>query len=211
MNIDDSNDECNGESVTGDTVNYDRLDLTNISPELQVAETRHEFEKIWAFRRRIYSILFPNITGFENDLYDRSAAVLFTEDATGNITSTGRLAFDGPQGLPEESLVHFLIKEHRNRGLKLAEYGRLIIEDDPRKGLIKNYYKSVYTIAVDNGVDSIIVVSKRKDLGFYQNMIGATVLGDVNETFGGKQRYVCLEWKIYETKTRFLKWSGVSI
>jgi hypothetical protein len=211
MKDDISSEEYNCESVIRDAVNCNLLDLTNISPELKIAKTRHEFEKIWAFRRRVYSMLFPNITDFENDPYDRFSATLFTEDDAGNITSTGRLAFDGPQGLPEECLVHFLIKEHRQRGLKLAEFGRLIIEDNQHKLLINKYYKSVYAIAVNNGIDSIIIVTKKKDLGFYQNRVGAKLLSsDVNETFGGTGKYGCVDWEVSKTKSRFLKWCGVS-
>lgn len=211
MKTDITNDKHLCEKFVKETINHTALDLSNVSPELHVARTRHEFEKIWAFRKQEYSLLLPEITGFENDPYDRFSIVLFTEDSVGNVTSTGRLAFDTAIGLPEERLVHTLIKEHRQTGLKLAEYGRVIIRDDTRSGLIKHYFKSAYSIAADNGIDSIIVVSKRKDVGFYLKMVGANLLSsDVNETFGGKEPYACIEWNISKTTSRFLKWCGVS-
>ena len=216
MNIYESNNAHDYKKVITGDINckkffiYEQLDLSNVSPELKVAKTRHEFERIWAFREREYRRILPDIRGFENDRYDRSAVVLYTENSAGEITSTGRIAFDGPHGLPEESLVHFLIKHHRQRNLRLAEYGRVIIRDNARTGLIKHYFRSVYSIAADNGIEQIIVVSKRKDIGFYLRMVGASLLSDdLNETFGGKEPYACVEWKISETNTRFLQWCGL--
>ena len=132
------------------SVIYRKLDLSNVSPVLKVARKRCDLEKIWAFREQEYRLLLPDIRGFDCDPYDRFAAVLFTEDSAGNVTSTGRLVFDSPIGFPEENLVHFLIKEHRKKGRKLAEYGRVIIREDMQKGLIKHYFKSTYSVAADN-------------------------------------------------------------
>jgi len=178
----------------------------NISKRLRVAKTPRELKKIWSFRQKEYSKILPNITGFDNDPYDECASVLFTADSSGEITSTGRLVFDSVLGLPEESLVNSLIQNHRHVGLKLAEYGRVIIRDS-NSGLIKDYFKSVYQIAIDNNIDSIIVVSKKRDLIFYKKMIGAKLLSDdVGETFGGKDPYTCIEWIISKTNPRFFKW-----
>ncbi len=199
------------EVSVGRNSKFKQFNLFKISRELKVAKTVRELKKIWAFRAREYGKVLPHISGFDNDPFDDDAAVLFSENAIGEITSTGRLAFDGSLGLPEERLVSDLIYEHRQAGLKLAEYGRVIINDDAKDGLIKQYFKAAYVIAANNGVDSIIVVSKRKDVSFYQGMIGVKLLSNnVNETFGGKDPYACIEWKIASTRSRFFRWCSLS-
>lgn len=188
---------------------HDKLDNSNVPETLKVAKTRIEFNKIWAFRKKEYGRVLPNITGFNNDKHDDYASVLFTENSDGDLTSTGRIVFDNPLGLPEENLVSNLIKGHRQAGLRLAEYGRVIIRDTG-KDLLKEYFKAAYLIAINNNIDSIIVVSKQKDVPFYTKMIGAVLLSDdVGETFGGKDPYACVDWKISNTKPRFFSWCNL--
>jgi len=182
------------------------LNTEDISDKLKVVKSKHELNEVREFRKTEYSKLLPDIKGFFSDPHDDYSVTLFSRDASGNISSTGRLAFDGPLGLPEENLVADLIIKHRKANLKLAEYGRLIIRETGAK-LVKEYYKSIYLIAINNGIDSVIVVSKKKDIYFYEKLIGTKVLStDVNETFGGTEPYACLEWRLEETRPRFFKW-----
>lgn len=187
----------------------EKLQILNVDKPLSVANDTHQLNKIQAFRAREYKCLYPEVTNFHNDVYDEHACVLFTRDHHGEVNSTGRLAFDGPHGLPDDSLFESLIRHRRESGAKIAELGRLIISDSAG-GLLRNYYKAFYEIAIQQKIDSIIIVMRKKDIPFHSRMFGVFPLSlDLGVTFGSQHIYTCMEWRLSSTTQTFFEWSGI--
>lgn len=184
-------------------------DKYGLQDRVQVAKGRAQFKKVWAFRKREYSQTYPEISGFEDDSFDDHACVFFTENAEGEVISTARLVFDGPNGLPEELLISDLIASQRERGVRFAELGRFIISTEAR-GILTEYYKSFYQAAMANSVASIVMVMKQKDVRLHVKKMGVRLLAsNLGVTFGSRHEYACVEWEMAKTKSQFFTWCGL--
>ena len=181
---------------------------TNLPSPLKQVNSPEELPRIWTFRKNEYSKRYKEINEFRNDPFDDNAAIIYTEDANKNITSTGRLTFDSVSGLPENDVFPEAVNEYRTQGLNLVELGRFIITNS-NMALLKAYYEAFYTVSMVNNVHFIMMVMRQKDVAFHQHMMGAELLSDdVGISFGSQHAFACVAWEIEKTSPRFFKWLG---
>lgn len=187
------------------------LDTTTITgcltAPLQVAHSQHEIIRACHFRKQEYQKTYPSVTVQENDPFHDKAYVLYSCDHQGNINSTASLVLDSDLGLPEDKLFPEKVNQYRRQGKKLMEIGRFVIEDG--QNLLKAYYRSVYEVAVHQGIDIILMVIRQKDIPFHRKIIGAnTLIEDIGENFGSQHTFSCMEWEVNKTYQRFIEWSS---
>ena len=176
---------------------------------VEIVRDELTLKKVWGFRERIYSAMYPKIKAFQNDPYDKFSWVLCTEDDKGEILSTARLAVDHECGLPDEKLMEKHVANRREEGCKMAELGRFIIVGK-NNSLLKAYYRAFYTISYLANIDSIMMVMKRKDVSFHKRMMSVNVLEEtIGPRFGSHHEYACVEWKVRDTQDSFYRWCGL--
>lgn len=181
---------------------------TQLPLPLKQIQSQNQLSRIWKYRKTEYSKRYAEINDFRNDPYDEHAAILYTEDKHNNITSTGRLTFDGAKGLPEDNVFPETVHEYREQGLNLVELGRFIITNS-NMALLKAYYEAFYTLSLANNVHYILMIMRQKDVAFHKHMMGASVLSnDVGVSFGSQHAFACVAWEIEKTTPRFFKWLG---
>lgn len=180
----------------------------NLPHPLKQVNSPEELSRVWNFRKHEYKTFFKDIDVFENDPYDNDALIFYTEDLQNNITSTGRLTFDGFTGLPQDPVFPAEVDEYRHRRLRLVELGRFIILEK-NLTLLKAYYEAFYTISIAHNIHTIMMAMRQKDISFHKHMMGAKVLSnDMGITFGSKHTFACVAWEIEKTKPKFFKWLG---
>ena len=164
------------------------------------------FRQVSNFRDREYARRYPAIQLGVDDRFDNSAVTFYTRAADGEINGTARLVLDSKHGLPEESVLARYARLWRQRGERLAEFGRFVI-DDGRLSLVRHYYASIYHTCQFLEVDRLVLLVRQKELAFYQKRVGASVLcEDTGLTFGSDHRFAALSWSIATTGSRFLDW-----
>jgi|GEM_PF-1548359 len=164
-------------------------------------------QQIWATRQGVYNKIYPEVESFANDPHDGAACVIYTRAATGEISSTARIAFDGPLGIPEKRLVPDLIGQFRRDGITFAELGRFII-DDAARGVLPNYFRAFYHFGNQVGVDAYVMFVQRKWISFYARLMDAKVVAYLDEDFGSGAPYAVMAWHLKETTPRFFSWCG---
>lgn len=176
---------------------------------LQIVESHEELARIETFREASFSPDFPDLKNYRNDPHDPYSLIMYTENEKREVTSTGRLVFDSPVGLPADEYAHQDVNLLRNKNLKLTEASRLTIPNKD-KGLIRLYYKSFYCLSVENGFNSIVVVINKSHLNFYINRLGGRLLVDNLENMNGSGlKFVCAEWPLEKTSDKFYRWVGL--
>ena len=190
------------------------LDITGLPKGLKIAKSLDDIKRIEDFREGLFSPLYPGMTDFHDDVHDAFSLVLYTENQKGNITSTARVVFDSPTGLPADEYANDSINERRKAGLKLAEVSRFAISDEARdEGLLPVYYQAFFTTCAGNGIDSMIIIINGKSVRFHQKRVGATLLiEDIGHNYGRDDlTFSCLDWSIHQTKPSFFKWVGLEL
>ena len=176
---------------------------------LKLVRTEEELYGVNELCRATYKTLYPDISEFHNNPFDKQAHILFTKDPSGKYTSMARLVIDSSLGLPEDPYFPIDIQKYREQGIKLMEFGRFIILDGNPE-LLKEFYKAVYLIAKAEGVGAIIMAMRAHHVGFHHHKIGAFLLSpDMNLTYGGKHSLACVSWELSATKDRFFDWVGL--
>lgn len=161
---------------------------------------------IWALRQKVYAEMYPEVTGVDNDPYDRYSCVIYTENGAGQVTSTARIGFDGALGVPEAALVGRLLDNYHRAGTQFAELGRFVIDDDAR-GVLSNYYRAYYELGALFGIDMYLMFVPENKISLYRRLMDAeVVLEFAGLTFGSKYQYVCMEWWLERTLPRFFSW-----
>ena len=145
--------------------------ILNIQPQQSDQET---LQHIWAARQTVYNKIYPEVTTFENDPHDSSACVIYTRTATGEISSTARIAFDGPLGIPEKKLVPNLIEQLACKNAQYAELGRFVI-DDAARGVLPQYFRAFFELGNHVGIDTYVMFVREK-------WVQATVVENIKET-----------------------------
>ncbi len=178
--------------------------------ELKIAKTSAELERIETFRKSIFANDYPAIGNFKGDRHDAYSIIMFTENSKGDITSTARIIFDSNEGFPADGYVKDRLDQYRKTGINLVEVGRFAISDEARAiGLLPIYYRAFYQLAIENNIDSIVIVINNKSVNFHKKRIGASILLDrIDNIAGSKFQFTCMEWKLNETKEQFLDWAG---
>lgn len=179
--------------------------------QLKIASTTEDIHRIENFRKKLFQPFYPNSNNYYYDKYDRYSIILFTENNEGEILSTARLVFDSDKGLPADKYAKKQIDICRDGGLSLLEVSRFAIADEARTlGLFPIYYKAFYQLAAENNISSMIIVINTKGVNFHKKRIGANILVDNVKYSGNKNfQFSCMEWKISETKDKFLNWANI--
>lgn len=165
-------------------------------------------DEIWALRRTTYNRIYPEVSVFEGDPYDRHSCVLYTHCGSGSVDSTARIAMDGPASIPEQVLIPDVVSQLRDNGKTFAELGRFVIEDSAR-GVLKNYFRTFYACALSANIDVYVMFVRQRWISFYQKFMDAQIVASLDEvTFGSNSSYVCMTWEIERTTSRFIRWSG---
>ena len=179
------------------------------SYELKIAQKAEDIKRIENFRMSIFEKDYPAIGNFNEDIHDHHSLILFTENTKGKITSTARIIFDSKEGFPADNYVKNTLDQYRNMGKSLVEVGRFAISDEARSaGLLPIYYRAFYELAIENNIESIIIVINNKSVKFHSKRIGASILLDhIDNIAGSHFQFACMEWKIKDTKKQFLDWA----
>lgn len=154
-----------------------------------------------------YKTIYPKYKINHNDPLNKQSHILYSRNKDQHIVSTARLTLDSPLGLPDDDVYPREINLYRERGLKLMEFGRFISQGGNLQ-LIKNYYKSVYLIALAEKVDVIAMTIKDKDIALHRNLMGAYLLSsNMNTDNGSQYKMACMSWEVNKTKARFFNWT----
>lgn len=189
-------------------VMYPAVTLSQVPKYLRVATTEEEFREIWKLRQAEFGKLYPACTHFEDDIHDGYSCVLYSQNESGIMTSTGRIAFDGPMGLPADSFIKYELDKLRDKGLRIAESGKFAINREA-KGILPYYFYSYYEIAAAYKIDSVIFVIRDKNVGLYKKTAGAKILiEDIGYQYGTNFKFSLLECRLEEMVSLFLEnWS----
>jgi hypothetical protein len=208
--------------TTNDVPEWHRLKgaLVEINPDpkdddfiLNIQQQQAEQEimqRIWTARQDVYNKIYPEVKSFENDPHDSSACVIYTRTNTGEISSTARIAFDGPLGIPEKKLVPALIGQFRDNDVQFAELGRFVI-DDAARGVLPNYFRAFYQLGNQLGIDTYIMFVRHKWVPFYIRLMKATVVAHIEENFGSDSPYAVMTWNLRDTTPRFFSWCDTQL
>ena len=185
-------------------------EATALSPEpgqqtapvaLQLAVSGTELDEIIKLRKSSYASVYPSMD-LDNDVLDEQAIILFTRNGAGGIDSTARLSLEGRHPLPE----HEYLAEYHEKGRKLMEWGRFVIENHERR-LLKAYYRAVYTLGMHLWIDAVIMAMKPRNISMHQSLMGLRILAaDTGVTYGGKHSLACVSWELSSTQPEFFKW-----
>ena len=174
-------------------INYQ---YTCISQPLKVVHEGTDLAKIWQLRQSEYGKYYPTMHDAANDAYDDYSCILYSEDETGDITSTGRLVLDSERGLPADEIIHEeinLLRRHRGR---IAEPSRFAISNSAR-GILPTYLRTYYQLARENSINSLIFITRDKNIGFYRRALSANLIRkDVGYHYGTDYCFSLLEWEI---------------
>lgn len=183
------------------------LQLSLVPSQLKIAESIGDFEAISKVRAQQYGI-YPSVTHNQDDTYDKNACVLYSQNSQGEVTSTGRIVFDSPLGLPADQLIKAEIDKLRQQGLVVAESSKFAITREAR-GILPAYFYTYYEIAAAYGIDSLIFIIRNKNVGLYQKTAGAQVLvDDIGYQYGTHYRFSLLECRVQVVIPTFLKFWG---
>ncbi len=167
-------------------------------------------EGIWHLRQHVYSRKFPEVSNIRNDPYDAQSCVIYSRSTEGRVCATARIAFDGALGIPEAALVDRLVDGYRRDGIRFAELGRFMIDDEGR-GLLNAFYRAYFELGATWGIQLYLMFVPDNKVTLYQRLMDAQIAISFRDlTFGGNHPYVCMEWWLDRTKPRFFSWSGAS-
>jgi hypothetical protein len=128
--------------------------------------------------------------------------ILFTRGVSGRVNTTVRLSVEGRYPLPEEDYLD----RYREDGKRLMELGRFVKIDGSRR-LLKNYYRTFYTIASRLGYDVIVMAMQQDHISFHQRLMGLNIIAQATGvSYGSKHNLACVAWEIEHTQPAFFKW-----
>jgi hypothetical protein len=155
------------------TINYK---YDSIYQPLKVVNEGTDIKKIWRLRQSEYGKHYPAM----ND----------------DITSTGRLVLDTDLGLPADEIILHEINLLRKKRGAIAEPSRFAISEAAR-GILPTYLRTYYRLARENAINSLIFITRDKNIGFYRRALGANlVCKDVGYNYGTDYKFSLLEWEI---------------
>lgn len=182
--------------------------LSRVPDMLNIVSDEAKLSKIWELREVEYTKLYPGVTCFQDDVYDQEACVLYGEDDEGEVISTGRIAFDGPLGLPADELIKPAVDQLRESGKVIAELSKFAISRKAR-GTLPNYLLTYYEIGMAHKLDSLVFICRSKGSRVYQRAVGAKVLvNDIGYSYGTDECFSFLEWELRKTKAFLSKFIG---
>jgi len=182
--------------------NIEEINKEVANNHIGIAIGSKSMEEIKRFRKSRYKDIYPDMD-LDNDVLDDSALTLYTKDENGQVNSTARLSVDGPYGLPQDQYL----TEYRDKGARLMELGRFIINEG-NLGLLKEYYRAFFSIARNLQRDVIVMSMQPHHIGFHKKLIGVRVIAEDTETYGGPYSLACVVWEIKATSRKFFTWIG---
>lgn len=182
--------------------------LSRVPDMLNIASSEAKLSRIWELREVEYNKLYPDVTSFQDDVYDQDACVLYGENDEGEVISTGRVAFDGDAGLPSDELIKPVVDQVRASGKVIAEPSKFAISREAQ-GALPSYMLTYYELGIGHGIDSLVFICRSKSNRFYQRVVGAQVLlEDIGYSYGTNERFSFLEWDIARSKSFLSKYIG---
>ncbi len=182
-----------------------QLNLSKVPKYLKRAQSSAELNEIWALRNQTYGKYYLGVSDSDNDTFDQQSWVLYNQNRDKKITSTGRIVFDSPMGLPADEIIKPAIDTLRHQGLTLAEPSKFAISREAR-GILPSYLLTFYEIAQSAGIDSLIFIIRDKNVGLYQRIVDANVLvADVGYSYGTNYCFSLLECKIEKQLPSYFK------
>ena len=147
--------------------------LTHVPNDVNVLTSWKRIKEVEQLRRTQFN-KYPQ-GGDAMDQFDQVASILIGKNKKGEITSTGRIVFDSPMGLPADKLVKTAVDKLRNEGLVIAELSKFAISPEAR-GVLRSYLWAYYEIGIKMGIDSYISINPSKDVNVYKKIYAARVL-----------------------------------
>ena len=178
------------------------------SPEVYLANTPEALLRVYRLRSQVYREMgydneFPDpIDGINYDSYDRSSAVLYTEDR-GEVTGTCRVIFDTSDRLPIDK--NYSLDHLRSRNVSVAELSRMAVLniERGRGNEYKRLMRASYEILRENGVHYTVCVVPDKHIKLYSKFGGVTI-EKIFHGYGEIERdFVVASWRLSQTSSYF--------
>lgn len=142
------------------------------------------------------------------DRYDQNSCILYAKNDENHVTSTGRIVFDSPMGLPADIYAKGEIDKLREQGFDLVEISKFAIAPEA-KGILRFYLWAYYEIAIELGIDALVSINPIKDVRVYEKIYSAEVLlSDIGQNYGTNSTFALLEHNIQRAKPSLSKWLG---
>ena len=181
------------------------LNFSKVPKYLKLAQSSTELDEIWVLRNQMYGKYYLGVSDSDNDAFDQSSWVLYNQNIHNKITSTGRIVFDSPLGLPADEMIKPAVDKLRHQGLKLAEPSKFAISREAR-GILPSYLLTFYEMAQSVGIDSLIFIIRDKNVGLYERIVDANILvADVGYSYGTNNCFSLLECKIEKKLPDYFK------
>lgn len=189
------------------TVNVQRVEQA-LPEGLLLAKTMLELQHIRKFKQSYCSDDRPGVREFHDDGMDDYSYVMYAATAQGEITSSARLLLDTEHGFPEENHLPVAVHNMRKGGKRLAELGRLVITEDNKLNMLRQYYKGVFEIAMIEDIDVVLIVMKQRNLPSHKKMMAVDVLStDMGRSWDAEQGELCLvAWDVKAEQPKFHQW-----
>lgn len=180
---------------------------TYVPEHLKIANTEDELKQICTLRHQCFGI-YPAVKHSGQDIHDSNAFVLYSDDSDGRLTSTCRLVFDGPSGLPADQILKSEVDKLRQQGLKVAESSKLAsVKEDIKT--IARYFFTYYEIAVRHSIDSVIFIAWDKYIAAYKRYVDANILvRDIGYSYGTDSTFSLMECRISDAAPTIIKKCG---
>lgn len=178
---------------------------------LRLVISDDQMERVIDYRKTIYASDREEVMDFYEDGYDEQSYVLYAEDENGELNSTGRLLLDTEKGFPEESILPDSVLKMREDGLKIAELGRFAISGN-KTTFLRLYYKAVYELGHQLGIDVVLIVMKRRNLPSHKKIMSISILSEqMGHSWDEEQGELALvAWHIKDDQPKFLRWTGAT-
>lgn len=172
-----------------------------------LANTIEELEQIKLYKEDYYSDERSSVKAFHEDGLDQYSYVIYGTNEQGEITGTSRLLLDGEWGFPEEDILPNAIQKMREKDIRLAELGRLLVTEDKVNGL-RTHYKLIHEMANIIGIDKVLVVMKQQHIPSHKKMMAVEVLSmDMGNSWDEEQAPLCLiAWDVKAPQPKFHQW-----
>lgn len=153
------------------------------------------YSKVLAFRARVYRKHYPAISNPEApDIYDFASHYFTTVNIAGDVTSCSRLVLDSAKGLPSEQYIKSYLEDYRQRGVVLAELGRMAVDDDSPGVVIAHFTRALHE-ALGLGVQEIVFVAPWQKRAFFTKYLGAELIcADIQQSFGSGKTFAVYLW-----------------
>lgn len=165
------------------------------APEIITVSDPALYSKVLRFRARVYRQHYPAITNPEApDIHDFASHYFTTVNTAGEVTSCSRMVLDSPQGLPSESYIKEHLAQYRRRGVRLAELGRMAVEEDSPAVVIAHFTRALHE-ARRLGVEEMVFVAPWQKRAFFTKYLGAELIcADIQQTFGSGKTFAVYIW-----------------